>query len=96
MNSSFPSLLGWAECPQGELILVPNSIRVNYWYLNIYLLWINTIFNIILPIILLIVLNVLVTRKIEEHLDNLDKTSATASNQPSDRLQREVRIMNTI
>ena len=35
--------------------------KVNYWYLNIYVLWMNTILNIVLPIILLVVLNILVS-----------------------------------
>ena len=34
---------------------------MNYWYLNIYVLWMNTILNIVLPIVSLVVLNILVS-----------------------------------
>ena len=53
-------LLG--ECQHGALQLVARDIRVNYWYLNIYVLWMNTILNILFPIISLIVLNILICR----------------------------------
>ena len=36
---------------------------MNYWYLNIYVLWMNTILNIVLPIISLVVLNILVSTR---------------------------------
>ena len=38
---------------------------MNYWYLNIYVLWMNTILNIVLPIISLVVLNILVSNNAE-------------------------------
>ena len=46
--------------------------------------------NIVLPIVSLIVLNTLVSRKIEEHLRNLDKTTERASLRIGNRLHREV------
>ena len=51
------------------------EFRLNYWYQNVYLLWINTIFNIVLPVVSMIVLNTLVTRKIKEFLRNLDSST---------------------
>ena len=36
--------------------------RSSYWYLNIYVLWLNTILNIIIPILSLIVLNISIMR----------------------------------
>ena len=50
------------ECQHGDLELVATDIRINYWYLNIYVLWMNTILNILFPIISLIVLNILICR----------------------------------
>jgi hypothetical protein len=38
------------------------SSRMNFWYLNIYFLWMNTILNIWTPIISLIVLNITIYR----------------------------------
>ena len=35
---------------------------MNVWYLNIYMLWMNGIFNIWIPIISLIVLNIIICR----------------------------------
>ena len=51
-------------CPNSTLQLVATDIRINYWYLNIYVLWMNTILNILFPIISLIVLNILICRYI--------------------------------
>ena len=36
--------------------------RTSYWYLNIYVLWLNSILNILLPIISLVILNILILR----------------------------------
>ena len=36
--------------------------RTNYWYVNVYILGFNTMFNIILPILSLIILNVIILR----------------------------------
>ena len=36
--------------------------RANYWYVNFYVLWANAIFNILLPIGTLILLNILILR----------------------------------
>ena len=36
--------------------------RANYWYVNFYVLWVNAIFNILLPIGTLILLNILILR----------------------------------
>ena len=36
--------------------------RANYWYINIYNLWLNTVFNIVLPIASLVILNILILR----------------------------------
>ena len=36
--------------------------RTNYWYLNIYVLWLNTLFNILLPILSLVILNIIILR----------------------------------
>ena len=36
--------------------------RTNYWYLNIYVLWLNTLFNILLPILSLVILNIITLR----------------------------------
>ena len=70
--------------------LSPRSLRVNYWYLNVYVLWLNTILNIVLPIVSLIVLNSLVSRTIKEHLRNLDTTTERASVRNGNILHREV------
>ena len=37
-------------------------IRTNYWYLNIYVLWLNTLLNLLLPIISLVILNIIILR----------------------------------
>ena len=49
-------------CEHGDLEIVGRDMRSNYWYLNIYILWLNTLLNIVLPITSLIILNVLVCR----------------------------------
>ena len=36
--------------------------RTSYWYLNIYVLWINTFINILIPIFSLVVLNIIILR----------------------------------
>ena len=36
--------------------------RTSYWYLNIYVLWLNTVLNILLPILSLVVLNVIILK----------------------------------
>ena len=36
--------------------------RTNYWYVNVYVLGLNTLFNIVLPILSLIILNVIILR----------------------------------
>jgi len=71
-NSSQP---GWSSCPEEDqkIHLEAREIRTNSWYLNIYMLWLSTIFNIILPIIALVLLNTFITRTIEQHLENLDQ-----------------------
>ena len=38
------------------------SLRTNYWYINVYVLWLNTILNIFLPIFSLIILNSIILR----------------------------------
>ena len=38
------------------------SFRVNYWYINVYVLWLNTILNIFVPIVSLVILNILTFR----------------------------------
>ena len=38
--------------------------RTNYWYLNIYVLWLNTLLNIFLPILSLVILNIIILRQI--------------------------------
>ena len=52
-------------CLHGNLELKASKLRVNYWYLNIYVIWLNTILNILVPIISLIVLNVLISRYVQ-------------------------------
>ena len=37
-------------------------LRVNYWYINIYVLWLNTTLNIIVPIVSLVILNINTSR----------------------------------
>ena len=49
-------------CKYGNLALVGRGMRINYWYLNIYLLWMNTLLNVLFPIISLIILNILIYR----------------------------------
>ena len=36
--------------------------RVNYWYVNVYVLWLNTTLNIIVPIVSLVTLNINTSR----------------------------------
>ena len=36
--------------------------RLNYWYMNVYILWVNTILNIFVPIVILVILNTLTFR----------------------------------
>ena len=36
--------------------------RVNYWYINVYVLWLNTILNIVVPIVSLVILNISTSR----------------------------------
>ena len=36
--------------------------RLNYWYMNVYSLWVNTILNIFVPIVILVILNTLTFR----------------------------------
>ena len=50
------------QCQFGDLELIARDMRINYWYLNIYVLWMNTILNILFPIISLIVLNIIICR----------------------------------
>lgn len=61
----FPTNCGWDEILPILAKYFEKNIftlfKVNYWYLNIYVLWMNTILNIVLPIILLVVLNILVS-----------------------------------
>ena len=57
-------------CPEGDIQInwgrktIRKCFRLDYWYLNIYILWMNTIFNILIPIILLTFLNTLTSRKV--------------------------------
>ena len=55
-----PEFLG--GCQYGNLALDGRDLRVNYWYLTIYLLWMNTVLNVLFPIISLIILNILIYR----------------------------------
>ena len=52
----------------GQKVSVLNSLwpmfRTSYWYLNVYVLWLNTILNIFLPILSLVVLNIIILRQI--------------------------------
>ena len=45
-----------------ERLLMTMTIRKTRRYLNIYMLWLSTIFNIILPIVSLVLLNTFITR----------------------------------
>ena len=45
-----------------ERLLTTMTIRKTRRYLNIYMLWLSTIFNIILPIVSLVLLNTFITR----------------------------------
>jgi len=65
---------GQDSCRYWELQLVAREIRTSYWYLTIYVLWLNTILNIIVPILTLIVLNIIILRKIKQHMQNLEES----------------------
>ena len=61
--TSLPQLDNFlGQCQFGDLELIARDMRINYWYLNIYVLWMNTILNILFPIISLIVLNIIICR----------------------------------
>ena len=76
------SIKGWIRILKLSFVF---PSRMNFWYLNIYFLWMNTILNIWTPIISLIVLNITIYRyrwfsgcnnkylgrKIQEHMKNL-------------------------
>ena len=51
-------------------------MRINYWYLTIYLLWMNTMLNVFFPIISLIILNILIYRYSYTPLANMFKGSS--------------------
>jgi len=78
------------DCLHGDLEIVGREMRGNYWYLNIYILWLNTLLNILFPVSSLIVLNIIIFRKIEEHLKNLGSNrELTLSEYSSKRLKHE-------
>jgi len=79
LNSS----LAEGSCRYWERNLVPSPLRRSYWYLNIYLLWLNTILNIIIPIISLIVLNIGIMRMIEQHRNNVTDSCQVVTSRPS-------------
>ena len=47
---------------QDEDFKILYNSRVNYWYINVYVLWLNTILNIIVPIVSLVILNINTSR----------------------------------
>merc|ERR1712038_548589 len=46
---------------------VATPMRSNYWYLKIYGLWMNSLLNIVFPLIIILVINFMVYRKLIEH-----------------------------
>ena len=52
------------RCERNIKSLDPNDVclRLNYWYMNVYVLWLNSLLNIILPIISLVILNINTSR----------------------------------
>ena len=53
-----------AEANWTMIVLRPTELRLDEWYIRIYILWMNFVLQIIGPFILLIVLNVLTYKKI--------------------------------
>ena len=56
------------------IVLMPTALRINEWYIRIYILWMNFVLQIIGPFILLIVLNVLTYKKILDFERTLSDT----------------------
>ena len=56
------SVILYVYCLLAKISVVKLLCRANYWYINIYNLWLNTVFNIVLPIASLVILNILILR----------------------------------
>ena len=63
-----------AEANRTMIVLRPTELRVNEWYIRIYILWMNLLLQIIGPFILLIVLNVRTYNKIKDFERTLSDT----------------------
>ena len=56
------------------IVLRPTELRIDEWYIRIYILWMNLLTQIIGPFILLIVLNVRTYNKIKDFERTLNDT----------------------
>ena len=69
-----PLNLTLEEANRTIITLQPTNLRLNEWYIRIYIQWLNIVLHIIGPFILLIVLNVLTYRKILDFERTLSDT----------------------
>ena len=63
-----------AEANWTMIVLRPTELRLDEWYIRIYILWMNLLLHIIGPFILLIVLNVRTYNKIKDFERTLNDT----------------------